>query len=94
MNEVMACTEYAPSFLSNHGINTVVTCTNCVQMKSQLDDALLQLKSLTELLQQDEEELKRVNHEDGEEKMADSIYSFGGMINITNERKEIPKNEC
>jgi hypothetical protein len=48
------------------------------------------MKILIELLQQDEEKLKRVNHEDGkEEKMADSVDNFGDMINITKERKEI-----
>jgi hypothetical protein len=35
----------ARSSVLNSNTNRIVKCTNCVQMKGQLDDALLQLKS-------------------------------------------------
>jgi hypothetical protein len=47
--------ECALSFAPNSDINGSMMCKNCVQMKRQLDDAVLQLKSLQkiiELLQQ------------------------------------------
>jgi hypothetical protein len=58
--------ECALSFAPNSDINGSMMCTNCVQMKRQLDDALLQLKSLQkiiELLQQDNRDSKVVNRE-------------------------------
>jgi hypothetical protein len=51
----------------NSGKNSTDICVNCVQLESQLDDALLQLKSLQKvinLLLQDSEQneaLKKVN---------------------------------
>jgi hypothetical protein len=56
--------ECAHSFPPNINIKSVVTCINCAQMKRQLDDVLLQLKSLqkiNELLQQVNEAPKMVN---------------------------------
>jgi hypothetical protein len=52
-------------------LNMIMKCTNCVQIKRQLDDALLQLKSLQkiiELLQQDNGDSRVLNHEDTADK--------------------------
>jgi hypothetical protein len=58
-------------------------------MKSQQDDAVMQLKSLIEILQQDEEETKMVFREDGT-----TVDDIRDEINIMIERKEILENEC
>ena len=45
----------------NSDKNSIDICANCIQLESQLDDALLQLKSLQkviDLLQQDSEKMK------------------------------------
>jgi hypothetical protein len=55
----------------NSNTNRIVKSTNCVQMKRQLHDALLQLKSLQkiiELLQQDNADPRILNHEDTADK--------------------------
>jgi hypothetical protein len=44
MADVIA--ECALSSVLNSNTNRLLKCTNCVQMKRQLDDALMQLKSL------------------------------------------------
>jgi phage terminase small subunit len=94
-DEANITAEQAHPFLTNTDIKTVLACANCVLIKRQVDDALLQLKSLIELLQQDDEELKRANHEGRkEEKMADSVGYLGDKLNITKGRKEILENEC
>jgi hypothetical protein len=61
----------ALSSVLNSNTNRFVKCTNCVQMKRQLDDVLLQLKSLQkiiELLQQDNGDSRILNHEDTADK--------------------------
>jgi hypothetical protein len=65
MADVIA--ECAVSSVLNNNTNRLVKCTNCVQMKRQLDAALLQLKSLQkiiELLQKDNGNSIILNHED------------------------------
>jgi hypothetical protein len=69
--------ECALSFAPNIDINRTMICTNCAQMKRQLDDALLQLKCLQkiiELLQQDSGDSKIVNHEGTADKGAVMNY--------------------
>jgi hypothetical protein len=59
--------ECAPSPSLNSNINRIVICTNCVQMKRQLDDSLLRVKSLLkiiELLHQSNGDLRVLNQED------------------------------
>jgi hypothetical protein len=59
--------ECAPSPSLNSNINRIVICPNCVQMKRQLDDSLLRVKSLQkiiELLHQSNGDLRVLNQED------------------------------
>jgi hypothetical protein len=48
--ELFILREHTNPFLLNTDIKNMVECANCVLMKGQMEDAILQMNSLTELL--------------------------------------------
>jgi hypothetical protein len=86
--------EQAVPFLLNTDIKNVVVCANCIQLKIQLDEVLIQMKSLQkiiEVLQKDGEESKMARQEDvaiksaiAKHKDVNNIYPSSSSSNTTN----------
>jgi hypothetical protein len=92
--EFIALSEHTNLSLLNTDIKNIVGCANCVLMKRQMEDSILQLNSLIELLRQDDEELKNSRGEGIRvTKWVDIVFSSGYMLNIAKEREESPENK-